>query len=197
MIAPQTLDHTQSGVTRSRHSVPVCLLLHRHNFHGATFSDMAYGYIYYRWALVELTGLAFQPLFKPHHLGPVSLALGPLSLARAGSQSVGHFQKWACFYAWRFCASLQLATRQVCARVGLWHVRINGGSGCAIVCAWRFCASRVLILGSHAGDGSHRTDTSVALKVTNISDEAENKVCLLYTSPSPRDRQKSRMPSSA
>ena len=39
MIAPQTLDHTQSGVTRSRHSVPVCLLLHRHNFHGATFSD--------------------------------------------------------------------------------------------------------------------------------------------------------------
>ena len=25
----------------------------------------------------------------------------------------------------------------------------------------------------------------------------ENKVCLLYTSPSPRDRQKSRMPSSA
>ena len=26
---------------------------------------------------------------------------------------------------------------------------------------------------------------------------AANKVCLLYTSPSPRDRQKSRMPSSA
>ena len=26
---------------------------------------------------------------------------------------------------------------------------------------------------------------------------AENRVCLLYTSPSPRDRQKSRMPSSA
>ena len=28
-------------------------------------------------------------------------------------------------------------------------------------------------------------------------DEVEIKVCLLYTSPSPRDRQKSRMPSSA
>ena len=27
--------------------------------------------------------------------------------------------------------------------------------------------------------------------------EFENKICLLYTSPSPRDRQKSRMPSSA
>ena len=28
-------------------------------------------------------------------------------------------------------------------------------------------------------------------------DEAPYKICLLYTSPSPRDRQKSRMPSSA
>ena len=27
--------------------------------------------------------------------------------------------------------------------------------------------------------------------------EAENKICLLYTSPSPRDRTRSRMPSSA
>ena len=34
---------------------------------------------------------------------------------------------------------------------------------------------------------------------TTIHDELVNKVedCLLYTSPSPRDRQKSRMPSSA
>ena len=31
----------------------------------------------------------------------------------------------------------------------------------------------------------------------NINDERLNNVCLLYTSPSPRDRQKSRMPSSA
>ena len=30
----------------------------------------------------------------------------------------------------------------------------------------------------------------------NLSDE-QNESCLLYTSPSPRDRQKSRMPSSA
>ena len=28
-------------------------------------------------------------------------------------------------------------------------------------------------------------------------DEIDNRTCLLYTSPSPRDRQKSRMPSSA
>ena len=30
-----------------------------------------------------------------------------------------------------------------------------------------------------------------------IKDEGEVVICLLYTSPSPRDRQKSRMPSSA
>ena len=36
------------------------------------------------------------------------------------------------------------------------------------------------------------------IEVNNIYfDEAHNSVCLLYTSPSPRDRQKSRMPSSA
>ena len=30
-----------------------------------------------------------------------------------------------------------------------------------------------------------------------IGEESMNSICLLYTSPSPRDRQKSRMPSSA
>ena len=33
--------------------------------------------------------------------------------------------------------------------------------------------------------------------VVNATDRLTVKVCLLYTSPSPRDRQKSRMPSSA
>ena len=33
--------------------------------------------------------------------------------------------------------------------------------------------------------------------VTSFLTDPENKFCLLYTSPSPRDRQKSRMPSSA
>ena len=31
----------------------------------------------------------------------------------------------------------------------------------------------------------------------NVTFENQNGICLLYTSPSPRDRQKSRMPSSA
>ena len=44
----------------------------------------------------------------------------------------------------------------------------------------------------------------IAFGVVNLKNENAknavdllNKICLLYTSPSPRDRQKSRMPSSA
>ena len=33
--------------------------------------------------------------------------------------------------------------------------------------------------------------------ITGNSHRLQTKICLLYTSPSPRDRQKSRMPSSA
>ena len=39
---------------------------------------------------------------------------------------------------------------------------------------------------------------AVALKLTGMPEQnARFQACLLYTSPSPRDRQKSRMPSSA
>ena len=55
---------------------------------------------------------------------------------------------------------------------------------------WRFSDS----------DSSKGLDTdskpSLVLKPSK-EPEAETKACLLYTSPSPRDRQKSRMPSSA
>ena len=37
--------------------------------------------------------------------------------------------------------------------------------------------------------------TSLTVAGTEVAQQ--NEVCLLYTSPSPRDRQKSRMPSSA
>ena len=40
------------------------------------------------------------------------------------------------------------------------------------------------------------TDVSYEVK-SFATDTARHNVCLLYTSPSPRDRQKSRMPSSA
>ena len=38
--------------------------------------------------------------------------------------------------------------------------------------------------------------TSVLQEAASLADD-QGKLCLLYTSPSPRDRQKSRMPSSA
>ena len=52
--------------------------------------------------------------------------------------------------------------------------------------------------------GVQRMDRSLVVgdednSATEVSDSVENlcSACLLYTSPSPRDRQKSRMPSSA
>ena len=44
-------------------------------------------------------------------------------------------------------------------------------------------------------DGVHLGHKEIIAKATSISQK--NNICLLYTSPSPRDRQKSRMPSSA
>ena len=41
------------------------------------------------------------------------------------------------------------------------------------------------------------TEGEATYKVKVLIDGAKSKDCLLYTSPSPRDRQKSRMPSSA
>ena len=38
---------------------------------------------------------------------------------------------------------------------------------------------------------------AIIVKDNEVIGSGHNKVCLLYTSPSPRDRQKSRMPSSA
>ena len=40
------------------------------------------------------------------------------------------------------------------------------------------------------------TEASIAFHVARLAQQ-EGADCLLYTSPSPRDRQKSRMPSSA
>ena len=64
--------------------------------------------------------------------------------------------------------------------------------------------------GVYAGGGmlmnngrQDTTDTSLAdiqklqQQLQDIKDQVRDSICLLYTSPSPRDRQKSRMPSSA
>ena len=47
-------------------------------------------------------------------------------------------------------------------------------------------------MGKYFGTDGFRGEANV-----NLTVEHAYKVCLLYTSPSPRDRQKSRMPSSA
>ena len=54
-----------------------------------------------------------------------------------------------------------------------------------------------IYLNNPVGIGEH-PDVMAAIEaeVTSIA-QAHEKICLLYTSPSPRDRLKSRMPSSA
>ena len=57
------------------------------------------------------------------------------------------------------------------------------------------------MLDSLYGEGVVLTDSSpIGVDsgfVYNYVDDEDNSVCLLYTSPSPRDRTRSRMPSSA
>ena len=76
-----------------------------------------------------------------------------------------------------------------------------------------FLRERVMNLPESAVVGTHHTEDGLIRRladyrainneddtVLNYFDELEfhpEQICLLYTSPSPRDRQKSRMPSSA
>ena len=58
----------------------------------------------------------------------------------------------------------------------------------------------MLLLGITACSEEERYATSVVKEIQLFLDDepwAVNTGCLLYTSPSPRDRQKTRMPSSA
>ena len=49
----------------------------------------------------------------------------------------------------------------------------------------------------YLADHIHKCFPSLEQQFIDLAIIPSNKVCLLYTSPSPRDRQKSRMPSSA
>ena len=55
---------------------------------------------------------------------------------------------------------------------------------------------RIVFLGTQVDDTS-ANDVMAQLLVLESQDPDRDITCLLYTSPSPRDRQKSRMPSSA
>ena len=57
-------------------------------------------------------------------------------------------------------------------------------------------AGAVGLLLAYIGDQSQVYTTMDELGPSSVKEIAD-KACLLYTSPSPRDRQKSRMPSSA
>ena len=55
---------------------------------------------------------------------------------------------------------------------------------------------RILVLGV-GGAGGNAINGMIEAGLQGVEFIAVNTDCLLYTSPSPRDRQKSRMPSSA
>ena len=58
--------------------------------------------------------------------------------------------------------------------------------------------SNVIPMGAYASETHARHPFELELGFTTPSFEGQHlSICLLYTSPSPRDRQKSRMPSSA
>ena len=61
------------------------------------------------------------------------------------------------------------------------------------------CTKKMKASGGIMISASHNDEKWNALKLLNNNGEflSPDNVCLLYTSPSPRDRQKSRMPSSA
>ena len=55
----------------------------------------------------------------------------------------------------------------------------------------------VTIKIDHAKDASSFSAIKRMYQELGVEDLEQSRICLLYTSPSPRDRQKSRMPSSA
>ena len=57
--------------------------------------------------------------------------------------------------------------------------------------------SGILFSDAHCAQSACIAGQGIAIGDNLISGDALSKGCLLYTSPSPRDRQKSRMPSSA
>ena len=68
-----------------------------------------------------------------------------------------------------------------------------------IVCYPTFGGSGIVAteLGKALADKGHEVHFVAYRQPVRLNDQVNNIVCLLYTSPSPRDRTRSRMPSSA
>ena len=86
-----------------------------------------------------------------------------------------------------------------------WQIQPNGASvqECLMKALSTLLRREVEVVGAGRTDaGVHASlmvahfDSETPLDVIFMTDKL-NRLCLLYTSPSPRDRQKSRMPSSA
>ena len=79
----------------------------------------------------------------------------------------------------------------------------TGPAGTGLALRWAR-AGETVIIGSRDADRAQQTAETIRkraganAKVSGLENSAAcASTCLLYTSPSPRDRQKSRMPSSA
>ena len=59
------------------------------------------------------------------------------------------------------------------------------------------CRKFTPLLQEFYSEAKKRTDINLEIVFVSLDKDASSHNCLLYTSPSPRDRQKSRMPSSA
>ena len=73
--------------------------------------------------------------------------------------------------------------------MGLLNSRLPDGEGFKVIASFGYCAGLLAVILARQQLFTENTLTAVLPIMT--------KPCLLYTSPSPRDRQKSRMPSSA
>ena len=58
-------------------------------------------------------------------------------------------------------------------------------------------ASVIPAVAAPTAQATHATQASAAAQASNTAQTAQSAPCLLYTSPSPRDVEESRMPSSA
>ena len=74
---------------------------------------------------------------------------------------------------------------------------VLGVSGVVLQAVARNALAEPYVLGISSGAGAGCTIALLVLGISSTTMASVPTACLLYTSPSPRDRQKSRMPSSA